>query len=409
MNRTKTLLTLCLVFLAARAPAQTEWIEKLDQALHVESAKGWFQADLSGLADFEGYVIDGNPPGLLFNEHDFLFNPRLSLFLDIQLGPHLYTFVQTRFDRGFDPGVDPDGDVRLDEYFLRYTPLDDARINLQFGKFATVVGNWIQRHDSWRNPFITAPVPYENVIVISDQTVPGGPAAFLARRDRVDQKVSWLPILWGPSYATGGSIFGRLETFEYAFEIKNASISSRPSIWEATELGWEYPTLSGRLGYRPSPTWSFGASASYGAYLLPAARTTLGSGRSLGDYQQITIGTDAAYAWRHWQVWAEVFASRFEVPNVGNADTLAYYIEAKYEFAPHWFGALRWNQQIFDDVPDGAGGRKAWDRDLWRVDAAMTYRFDRHLQAKLQYSYSHQRGHFQQGEQLVAAQITVKF
>lgn len=391
------------------ATAQTQWLDTLDEALYLECAPCQFRADLSGLLDLEGYVIDANPPGLLFSEHDFLFNPRLSLFLDVQLGPHVYVFVQSRFDRGFDPGVKPDGDARLDEYFLRYTPFDDPRLNLQVGKFATVVGNWVPRHDSWRNPFITAPAPYENVVVITDQAVPPGAAAFLARQNRPDQKGSWLPILWGPSYATGGSIFGRVDPFEYAFEMKNASISSRPSVWEAAELGWEYPTVSGRIGVRPNATWSVGASASYGAYLLPPARHTLPSGRSIGDFQQITVGTDVAYAWRHLQIWAEAFASRFEVPNVGDADTLAYYIEANYEFTPHWSGAVRWNQQIFDDVRNAAGGHNAWDRDLWRVDTAVTYRFDRHLQTKLQYSYSHQRGSFQQGEQLLAAQVTVKF
>ena len=37
------------------------------------------------------------------------------------------------------------------------------------------------------------------------------------------------------------------------------------------------------------------------------------------------------------------------------------------------------------------------------------YRFSRHLQGKLQYSYSQQHGPLQQGEQLFAAQLTVKF
>ena len=116
-----------------------------------------------------------------------------------------------------------------------------------------------------------------------------------------------------------------------------------------------------------------------------------------------------SYAWRHWQLWSEVFCSRFEVPNVGDADTLAYYIEAKYKITTQLFAALRWNQQFFGDVPDGAGGQTAWDRDAWRVDAALGCRFTRHLQGKLQYSYTHQKGPLQQGAQLVAAQVTLKF
>ena len=44
-----------------------------------------------------------------------------------------------------------------------------------------------------------------------------------------------------------------------------------------------------------------------------------------------------------------------------------------------------------------------------RIDSALGHRFDRHLQAKLQYSLAHQSGRLQQGEQLVATQLTMKF
>jgi hypothetical protein len=64
---------------------------------------------------------------------------------------------------------------------------------------------------------------------------------------------------------------------------------------------------------------------------------------------------------------------------------------------------------IFDDVPNGAGGFTAWDQDAWRIEGAVGYRWTRHLQTKLQYGYSHQKGPFQQGEQQVSAQMTVKF
>ena len=97
------------------------------------------------------------------------------------------------------------------------------------------------------------------------------------------------------------------------------------------------------------------------------------------------------------------------MPNVGNADTVAYYFEAKYKFTTRLFGALRWNQQFFGDVRNAAGALTAWDRDAWRVDAALGCRFTRHFQGKVQYSYNHKNGPLQQGEQLVAAQLTVKF
>ena len=388
--------------------AQIQWLQQLDDALFLQSAQGWFRSDLSGLLDLEGYYIDQNPPGLIIRDNDFFFNPRLSLFLDTKLGPHFYSLVQARFDRGFDPGAKRGGDGRLDEYLLRYTPFEDARLNLQVGKFATVFGNWVPRHDSWNNPFINAPLPYENVVTITDHLAPGGPAGFLARRNLRDTKSTWLPVIWGPSYASGASVFGRIEKFDYALELKNASVSSRPYSWDAPTLGWEYPTVSGRLDYRPNAAWNVGASFSHGTYLLPAAESSLG-GKSLGDFNQTTVGSDLSYAWHHWQFWAEAMASRFEVPNVGDAETIAYYLETKYKITPRVFGALRWNQQFFDKVPDAADVLQRWDRDQWRIEAALGYRFDRNLQAKLQYGYSHQKGTLQQGEQQVAAQITVKF
>lgn len=399
------LILACLA--ALTLSAQTSWLEQPVDPLHLQSSDGFFRSDISGLLDLEGYYVDQHPPGLLFGDISF-FNPRLSLFLDVRLGQHWYIGLQGRGDRGFDPKSMPNGQGRLDEYFVRYTPFDDSRLNFQAGKFAMVFGNWVNRHYSWDNPLINAPLPYEYVTTVSDGNTVYG--TFLNRRGLVDNKAKWLPVIWGPSYASGGSVFGSIRKFDYAFEIKNASISSRPSVWDATQLGWSNPTLTTRLGYRPDEAWNLGVSASGGAYLLPSAQGSLPSGASISDYRQYSIGQDASYEWHHWQFWEETIASRFQIPDVGNGDTLAYYLEAKYKITTHLFWAERWNQQFFGTVPTGSGNqRAAWDNDVWRIDNALGYRFNRHLQAKLQYSFSHLHGDQQQGEQLVAAQVTAKF
>ena len=402
------LLTALLVVVGARA--QTSYLDKLDDSLFFQTKGGFFRTDLSGLFDLEGYFIDQRPPAIIFGNGDAFIVPRLSLFLDTRLGPHLYSFVQGRIDRGFDPRALPRS-ARFDEYLLRWTPFDDTRLNLQVGKFATVAGNWIQRHDSWNNPFINAPLAYEYVTTITDKSVPGTPAAFLVRRDIPDKKGDWVPVIWGPSYATGASMFGQLGQFDYAFEIKSAGLSSRPYAWDARDHPINNPTVTAHAGWRPSAMWNVGASVSEGTYLTPSATlAAFPAGARIADFRQITFAQDASWSWHHWQVWAEVFESRFEVPNVGDADTLAYYIEAKYKLTPRLFAAARWNQQLFAKVTDGAGGMQDWDRDVWRADAALVFRYSRHLQGKIQYSYQRQDGRaLQQGEQLVAAQVTVKF
>jgi hypothetical protein len=394
---------------ASRCGAQ-EWLDKIDDALFLESKNGVYRVDLSGTIDLEGYYIDQRPPGLIFGNAEDFFNPRLSLFLDARAGKHLYSFVQARFDRGFDPRSEPH-EARFDEYLLRYTPFDDARLNIQAGKFATLIGNWVPRHLSWDNPFINAPLPYERVTTVSDQSIVTTPGAFLPRRDLDDKKDLWLPVIWGPSYSSGASVFGSVSAFDYGIEVKNASLASRPASWDGTDIGWDDPTVSARLGYRPSAQWNLGVSFSHGSYLRPEAENAVAfpAGKRVNDFTQTMFASDVSYSWHHWQFWGEVFFNRFEVPNVDDADSVAYYLEAKYKVTAQLFAAVRWNQELFGKIDDGLGNETSWDRDTWRIDAAVGYRFTRHLQGKLQYSYNRQEGSLQQGEQLVAAQVTVKF
>jgi predicted porin len=94
---------------------------------------------------------------------------------------------------------------------------------------------------------------------------------------------------------------------------------------------------------------------------------------------------------------------------VGDADTFAYYVEAKYKFTPQLFGAIRWNQQLFGTVDDGYGNNLRWSPDVERIDLAAGYRFTSHTQLKLQYSYQHETTGQGNDNHLVAAQLTTRF
>jgi hypothetical protein len=397
-----------LVFAAAamRAVRAEEFLDRVDQALTLSGFNDTVRARLSGTIDLEAYSFEQPPPGLIIAEGESLLNPRLTLVFDAQLGPDLYFFVQSRFDRGFDPS-DQGPEIRLDEYALRYTPWEDGRFNLQIGKFPTVAGNWIARHLSWDNPFINAPLPYENITAIEDTVAPASASDFTPGPPA--ERYEHNPVIWGPSYTTGASIAGRLGQFEYAGEIKNASLSSRPESWDANRIGFEHPTVTGRIGYRPSQMWNFGFSASEGAYFRPEAAASLPLGRGIGDYYQRVLGQDISFAWRHFQFWAEFYEARFEVPRVGDADTFVYYLEAKYKFTPQWFGAARWNQQFFADVPNGFGGQMPWGHDLWRIDVSAGYRFTAHTQLKIQYSLEDEENGPRDFGHTFSAQFTLRF
>lgn len=401
MNAHPKLLALTLLILSACVTTHAESLfDSLDSALSIANADRSLHADLSFLADLELYVPETPSPGLLFSNEDTFVNPRLAAFLDIGASKYLQLHAQMRVDRGFDPGSVPEGDVRLDEYYARLSPLGDDRLNIQIGKFATAFGNWAPRHLSWDNPFVNAPLPYEDVLSITDRSVPPTQAAFLNRKNIADKKSDWLPLIWGPSYASGASVFGRVDWFEYAVEIKNASISSRPDAWDLTQGTFDHPTVTARLGAHPSEEWSLGTSFSHGSYLLPEANRSA---------DQTTWGLDAAYQHHHWQLWGELMYSKFEVPNVGDAECVFYYFEAKYKITAQLFAALRWNQSFFGDVGDGSGGSAEWDRDAWRADLSLGWRISRHVQAKIQYSVGDKAGADAEGGQLLATQLTIRF
>lgn len=399
-------LFLVFALLASTMSVEAEdFLDRVDEALTLTAFNDNVRTRLSGTLDLEGYYFRGPAPGLILTTSDGLFNPRLTLFFDAQLGSHVYFFLQSRVDRGFDPS-DHGAQLRLDEYAVRFTPWEDGRLNLQIGQFSTVVGNWIERHLSWENPFINAPVPYENITAITDKSSPY--YSYLSV-GTPQNKYEYDPVIWGPSYATGVSVAGRIGQFDYAAELKNASLSSRPESWSITRMGFDNPTVSGRLGFRPNQMWNFGFSASDGAYFRPEAGPSLPFGRDIGDYHERILGQDISFAWHHLQLWAEFYEARFEVPRFGDADTFAYYFEAKYKFTPQFFGALRWNQQFFSDVPDGYGHNVPWGHDLWRTDIAAGYRFTPHTQLKIQYSVQHEESGPREFGHTFAAQFTLRF
>ena len=88
-------------------------LDRLDDALTLSTLHDSVRLRLSGLIDVEGYYFEHPAPGFIEASDHAFFNPRLTLFLDAQLGPYFYFFGQARFDRGFDPSdhgcADPSG------------------------------------------------------------------------------------------------------------------------------------------------------------------------------------------------------------------------------------------------------------------------------------------------------------
>ena len=411
-------LSLALALLAtAPAHATEEFFDRLSTALSTHSLDGFFRARVSGLLDAEAYHLPKPAPALLETTRTDFFQPRLTLFLDAQFGRSVYLFAQARGDTGFDPADGP-ARQRLDEYALRLTPWRDARASLQVGKFATIVGNWVARHGTWENPFINAPLPYEHLTGMWDTEAVRStnqlllwshlrPSTVAANLD-LDKQLR-LPLVWGPAYATGLAVSGKLGRFLWSTEVKHAPLSSRPASWTKAQKWWTYPAVAARLAWSPNPMWQLGLSASTGTYLRPSARPTLATGTGRGDYRQETLAADIAFAWHHWQIWSEVYRVRFVIPRIGDADTLAAYVEAKYKITPRLSAAVRVNRQTFGSLTDGPRGLVRWGGDVWRTEFAPAFRVTPHIQLKLQTGWQHEAGITPARTATHAAQLTVRF
>src|SRR5438094_8664198 len=154
--------SLCVFACTACAFDVDDFLDRLDTALSISAFHDNLRVRLSGTLDLELYHFEQPAPGLIDSDIDTLFNPRLTLFLDAQIGSQIYFFAQSRLDRGFDPS-NHGAQARLDEYALRVTPWQDGRFTIQIGKFATVVGHWNPRHLSWGSPLINDQQVYDNM------------------------------------------------------------------------------------------------------------------------------------------------------------------------------------------------------------------------------------------------------
>ena len=383
----------------AASASLDRFIETLQPQLRFADDKGFFRAQFSGTVDLEFYRFDGTAPGLLRSEENHLLHPRLSLFLDVQAGKDVYAFVQARVDRGFDPADQP-AQARIDEYALRYTPGDADHFGLQIGQFATVAGQWPLRHLSWQNPFIHAPLPYEHPTGLTDLRSLGSSSG---STDQNHGGYYYNPLIWGPAYNSGLAAFGKTESLEWAVEIKNGSLMARPEFWPADEMGFDHPTLTGRIAWKPDLRWTFGMSASTGSFAGPHGFS------DPDDFRQTLFLADLSYEYRYLQVWTEFAWSTFSLPGLAeNLRAASWFLTARYKLTPRLSLALRWNDQRFSSYRYYGRDRGPWGDELRRLDFAVTWRLTAYSQWLIE--LDHYWDDDTEGRRLVlATRLTVRF
>jgi hypothetical protein len=416
--RTLALAAAAALALAAPASAQGDPLDDLADAVReatiFETPDRTFSFDLDMYLTMDNFVMSQPPPPIIDAGGNYLANPRLSLLGQVDLYDWITMFALGRVDRGFDP-TDESLQARPDEYYAQFDPFDGP-FRFTAGKFGTSYGQWARRYFEWDNPMTTAPLAYEWITTVGDGTnaltVAPSVAGFLNRKNLVGDRSKWVPAIWGPSYTTGFRFDGSAAIFDYAFEIKNNALSSRPGEWDLWDHGFygQGLTYQGRFGVRPVTDWSLGVSGSSGAYLIPSA-AGVPAGTQWYDYKQNAAGFDVSWAHGPLEAWSEVQWTSFDVPGaVGTVALVSYFIEGRWKFSPGWWLSGRWNQQLYDDIRDPATGQDvAWDNDVWRLEACVGWKVDRSLTVKAQYSFADQSGPIDQGQSLFDLQLVLGF
>jgi len=357
-------------------------VDQIRDMTSFQTEKGDVSLDFDFYATVDNWVISQPPPGIMVTGQNYLNSPRLSMLGTLQVQEWLSIFALGDVDRGFDP-TDGSIQIRPDVYYAKISPFGGI-LQGKFGAIPTSYGQWVNRHFSWQNPLVNAPLAYEWFMGIRGDTARITPKTAPANRS------TWLPIIWGPSYTSGGQFNGTLDRVDWAFEFKNDALSSAVPFWQL----WENPldgsalTYTGRLGWRPTTEWNLGASGSTGSYVVP------NSFPGWQNYLQNNVGVDVSWAHGDLELWGEAHWSSFDIrasplAQAGTVGVVSYFMETRWRFDAQWWLAGRWNQQLYGDKP---GSSDSWDNDVWRIDACLGWRVDRTLTVKTQFSYTDESG-----------------
>lgn len=355
------------------------------------------------------WFTDSPTPHLMkFNDGND-FSPRLQLRLDVRPSDQWYLHATVRYDDGFDADDQPDGAVRLDQVFARWSPGGTGKVNLQVGKFATVFGNHIPNHEFQDNPFLTDPLPYSEINGVAVRNPAGNTPTAIANRapGRIftTPKINWAAQIWGPAYTSGASIFGQVDKLQYAFEVKNVETGAHSPQWDPSFSDFEDPSFAGRIAWQHDASLTFGLSFARGPYLNPEVNTV-----DRGDFQHTMVGLDARYALGAWILSGEIIHSIYDIPGSDDLASFNYYLQARYKAAPGLWLAARFGQTINNNIATPSGEEVEWSPDLWRAEGAVGYRITPDLLLKGQYTFTHTSGRFiGPGEQALGMGVGWRF
>ena len=242
----------------------------------------------------------------------------------------------------------------LEQLGVRFTR--SARLVVDAGRITTPLGAFAARRFSWRNPLVGEPDAY--------------------------------PVL----YPYGMTVSGTASVLDYRAGVVSLPLFHEDYTPEPTHAA--RPILG--IGITPLIGVRLGVGYTWGPYLNDTLSASQLDDRRWTDYEQRVALADVALSYGYFELFAETAYSEYDVPRRAEpVEGFAYYVEAKYTFAPRFFVAARlerndypfiqpvsptfWvarktdfhNEELGLGYRIGAGTlvKVAYRQDLWHIDS----------------------------------------
>lgn len=358
-----------------------------DLGIGWSSPDGSLQVTPSGRIEVEGFVPGDQYRGLL-EETDPFANLRASLFVDVFAGQRVFGSVELRADRGEAPADRPLRG-RVEQAYLRVTPLPSTDLSVQAGKFVSPFGGWPQRHASpAQEAFIRPPLPYDYRTVVSSIAITAGPAGFQTWKDRPEMfRHVGAPPVWAAPYQVGAMVAGGWKAVSGRVAVMNSAPSSEPGEWNTIGAGDHGPSYIAHAEVKVIPELRLGVSYDRGSYLQDQTMLNpLPAGRGVDHYAQVLWGFEGTFARGPVEARGELLLDRWDVPNLADYPRdVSFYLESKVKLTAGLFAAARYSGIRFDRIDDGAGGQARWDYPVDRLQLAAGYQLGRSTELRAEY------------------------
>jgi hypothetical protein len=334
--------------------------------------------------------------------HNLLRLARLDLLGSLRLGGGLEAVADLRSENLDAP--------RVYALYLRYRPFAARELDLQAGRIPPVFGAFPRRRYAQDNPLVSWPLVWQSLTTLRPDALPRSADALLLVRGagwRVPYAgyppAAGVPLAAAARWDTGLEARYAEGPLELAAAVTQGTLADPR--FEDTNDGKQ---LSARVGWRPSPALTLGASAAQGAFL--DAALPLPPGR----HDQRAYGLDAELAFGHVLARAEAIYSEWDLPRSQRPfldrplAAAGFYIEGRWRFAPGWHVAARLDRLGFGDVR-GSETLEPWDAPLRRFEAGVGCSPRRGLLLKAVYQHDERDYGLVREKHFVAAQAVLWF